>query len=305
MKSYEEGEESTKMNGIIRVFPKKNSYTPTDNYTFYGSPDPKKPLPDHKEIHISCTFTWDKAECEKLASEWEKRTNKPIKLGGPAFGSSAEDFQQGMYIKPNIIFTTRGCNNNCPWCIVPKLEGRLKELPIRQGNIIQDNNFLQASRIHKEKVFAMLRTQKNICFKGGLDVELIDDHFCDALQSLFYTKGSRKCSRISEVWLACDTDAALPQFKKAVAKLIKAGIKPYKISSYALIGDDMAKNEVRLREIYHTGAMPRAQLYRDFSDTKTEYDMDWRGFEKMWCRPAATKAHMKRGTDFKDFRKDA
>ena len=280
-----------KLNGIIRVFPERNSYTPEDEYTFYGNPPLDIFIPEHKEIHVSCTFTWDKKRCEDLAYQWEGRTNKPVKLGGVAYQSESKDFVQGMYMKSNIIFTTRGCNNNCPWCIVPKFEGSLKELPILQGNIIQDNNFLQASKAHKNKVFDMLRTQKTICFKGGLEAELIDDHFIDGISSL----------KISELWLACDTDSALPKFKKAVEKLKKVGFNRNKINAYALIGDDMDKNEARLQEIYNAGAMPRAQLYRDFSDTKTEYSKEWKSFERMWQRPAATKAHMERGTDFRDF----
>lgn len=279
------------MNGIIRVFPKKNSYTPTDEYIFFGLPPMEEFIPEHREIHISCTFTWDKAYCEELAFQWEGRTNKPVKLGGVAFSSPADEFKQGMYLKPNIIFTTRGCNNNCPWCIVPKNEGKLRELPISLGNIVQDNNFLQANRKHKDKVFEMLRTQKGICFKGGLEPDLIDSHFIDSITSL----------RIKELWLACDTDGALYKFKIAVDKLTKAGFNRNKIHSYALIGDDMDKNESRLREIYKAGAMPFAQLYRDFTDCKTEYNLEWKAFARMWQRPAATTAHMERGTVFSDF----
>lgn len=274
---------------ILRVFPRRTSYTPDDEMAFIGMP----PLiiPEHDEIHISCTFTWDKKYCEELAYQWEGRTNKPVKLGGVAFGSTAEIFIQGLYIKKNIIFTTRGCNNNCPWCIVPKLEGKLKELPICQGNIIQDNNFLQANRSHKEKAFDMLRTQKAICFKGGLETDLIDDHFINNITSL----------RIKELWLACDTDGAIPRFKKAMEKLTKAGFNRNKINCYCLIGDDMQKNEARLRQVYEAGAMPFAQLYRDFSDTKTEYSQEWNKFARMWSRPAATKAHVEKGTDYHNF----
>jgi len=170
------------MNGIIRVFPQNTSYTPDDDYVFIGLPPLQMFIPEHKEVHISCVFTWDRAYCESLAYQWEGATNKPVKLGGPAFGSPAEEFIPGMYIKAGITYTTRGCNNQCPWCIVPKLEGRLKELPIHAGNIIQDNNFLQASRAHKDKVFDMLRTQRGICFKGGLGVDLINDHFNTGLE---------------------------------------------------------------------------------------------------------------------------
>lgn len=278
------------MKRIIRVFPQRTSYTPDDEYVFIGMPP--FIIPEHDEVHISCTFTWDREYCKELAYQWEGRTNKPIKLGGVAFGSPAEDFTQGLYLKKNIIFTTRGCNNNCPWCIVPKQEGRLKELEICQGNIIQDNNFLQASRLHKNKVFDMLKTQKQICFKGGLECDLIDDHFINNITSL----------RIKELWLACDTDSELPNFKKACAKLTKAGFNMNKIKCFALsYGKDMQADEYRCQEIYNAGAMPFMQLYRDFSDQKTEYSKDWNAFARMWQRPAAINAHMKRGTSYLDF----
>lgn len=275
---------------IIRVFPRRTSYTPDDDMAFVGMP----PLiiPEHKEIHVSCTFTWDKAYCEELAFQWEGRTNKPVKLGGVAFGSPAEDFVQCMYMKKNIIFTTRGCNNNCPWCCVPRLEGKLKELPICEGNIIQDNNFLQASRQHKDKVFEMLKHQRAICFKGGLEADLIDEHFINGISEL----------KISELWLACDTDARLPEFKKACEKLTKAGFTRDKIKCYVLsYGKDRDKDEARAQAVYEAGAMTFVQLYRDFGDKKTEYSADWNAWARMWQRPAATKAHMEKGTSYKDF----
>lgn len=215
--------------GIIRVFARKTSYSPIDDYAFYGPPE--LIVPEHKEIHVSCVFTWDKARAEELAFQWEARTNKPVKLGGPAYSSQATDFVPGRYLNPNVTFTTRGCNNNCPWCCVRRLEGKLKELPISPGNIIQDNNFLQSSKAHKDKAFDMLKTQNKICFKGGLEAELLDDHFVEAVRGL----------KIKELWLACDTDATLPKFKTACEKLVKAGFSRDKIRCYALIGDNMKK----------------------------------------------------------------
>lgn len=280
------------MTKIIRVFPERTSYTPDDEYVFIGMPPMKEFIPDHDEVHISCTFSWDREYAKELQYQWEFVTDKPVRLGGVAFGSLSEDFVPGMYIKSNIIFTTRGCNNNCPWCIVPKLEGGLKELPIHPGNWIQDNNFLQASRQHKEKVFDMLRGQKQICFKGGLEADLIDDHFVDNVTSL----------RIKELWLACDTEGSLPVFKKACEKLRKAGFSREKIKCYVLsYGKDMTADECRCRAVYEAGAMPFMQLFRDFTDTKTEYSKDWNAFARQWQRPAAINAHMKRGTSYLDY----
>ncbi|MCM1365555.1 MAG: hypothetical protein NC122_10685 [Faecalibacterium sp.] len=283
------------MKKIIRVFPHRNSYTPDDDYAFIGMPPLPIFIPEHDEIHVSCTFTWDKKLCEELAYQWEGQTNKPVKLGGVAYGSEVKGFEQGMYMKKNIIFTTRGCNNNCPWCCVPKNEGKLVELPICQGNIIQDNNFLQASKHHKDTVFEMLKTQRGICFKGGLEPDLIDSHFCESLAAL----GTHK---VKELWLACDTDARLPDFKKACEKLQKVGFNRNKIHCYVLsYGKNRDKDEARAREVYEAGAMPFVQLYRDFSDTKTEYSADWNKWARMWQRPAATRAHMEKGTDYDDF----
>lgn len=281
---------------IIRVFPRQTSYTPTDSYAFYGDPQPLFPLPDHDEIHISCTFTWDKSYCEHLAFQYESLTNKPVKLGGVAYGSEAHDFKQGMYIKPNIIFTSRGCNNNCPWCIVHKLEGSLKELPICEGNIIQDNNFLQTSRRHKDKVFEMLKQQHGICFKGGLEADLIDDHFVNGLLSI-------NPRHIKELWLACDTDTTLPSLRKACEKLQKVGFTREKIHCYVLsYGKNREKDDVRAVAVYEAGAMPFVQLYRDFMEQKTVYSADWNAWARSWQRPAAINARMKKGTDYRDFR---
>lgn len=280
---------------ILRVFPKKTSYTPTDQLAYYPNGITQAPawniFPEFEEIHISCAFTWDKKYCEDLAFQFRSTQDKPVMLGGPAFGSKAQDFVQGLYLKPNITFTSRGCNNNCPWCIVPKIEGKLKEIQICQGNVIQDNNFLQTSRHHKDQVFEMLKNQKRIQFKGGLEADLIDDYFIENVRGL----------KIDELWLACDTDGAFKKLEIAVTKLAKAGFSREKLKCYVLIDGDISKNEERLQKIWHAGAMPFAQLYRDFTETKTKYQKEVEKFARSWQRPACINTHMKKGTNFRNY----
>lgn len=277
------------MKRILRVFARQTSYTPEDEYCFFDDPPLPELIPPHDEVQVSCTFTWDKQRARDLAFQWEGATDKPVKLGGVAFGSSADEFTQGLYLKPNIIFTTRGCNNNCPWCGVPRLEGKLKcfdEIPV--GNILQDNNFLQANRAHKDKVFEMLKTQKGICFRGGLEPDLIDDHFIDAIKGL----------SIKELWLACDTDARFKLFADGCAKLTKAGFNRNKIYCYVLsYGKDMVADEARARAVFNAGAMPFMQLFRDFTEEKTEYPKEWEAFARTWQRPAIIKSRMKEVTE--------
>jgi len=276
---------------ILRVFPRRTSFTPTDAMTIINEP-PSLFVPEHDEIHISCVFTWDKPRTEWLKYQWEAVTDKPVKLGGPAYDSPCEDFTPGLYVRHGVVFTSRGCNNNCPWCLVPQREGKLKELPICAGNIIQDNNFLQCSKAHKNMVFEMLKTQKKISFRGGLDSRLIDDHFVEAVRRL----------RIDSLYLACDSAAAFAPLRTAIRKLQSAGFTREKLYVYVLVGQDMEREEALLTEIYRLGAKSFAQLYRG-ANGKPEYDTNWKRFQRQWSRPAATRAHCERGTNYSERRR--
>lgn len=48
---------------IARVFPRRTNATPTDALAFVGDP-PMLALPAVDEVHVSCTFTYDRAEAE-------------------------------------------------------------------------------------------------------------------------------------------------------------------------------------------------------------------------------------------------
>ena len=229
---------------------------------------------------------------EFLRECWEEMTDKPVLLSGPAYDNSAGDFVPGRYIKKGIIFTSRGCPNKCAWCFVPKREGKLRELPIVEGNIISDNNFLACSTEHKDKVFEMLRTQKRIEFKGGLEVGLIDDHFIENV--------SKMRKQIKELWLACDTDNAIEKLTEAAEKLKAAGFNRRKLRCYTLIGiNGIEKDEARLRAVYGAGCMPFAQLYQP--EDRIEYDQDYKSFSRQWQRQPAIIAHMEKGTSYKDY----
>jgi len=60
---------------IIRVFPRRTSFTPVDELAFVGDPPLERPAAD--EVHVSCTFTWDRPRAEylKLACSYAHRGN--------------------------------------------------------------------------------------------------------------------------------------------------------------------------------------------------------------------------------------
>ena len=124
---------------IAHVFPRRTKATPDDPLAFTGPP-PRGGLPDIEEVHVSVAFTYDMEKACQLAEQWMK-LGVPVHMGGPAFNMPGGDFVPGMYLKKGYVITSRGCPNRCWFCSVPRREGgRLRELPITEGNIVLDDN---------------------------------------------------------------------------------------------------------------------------------------------------------------------
>lgn len=267
---------------LIRVFPRRTHMTPIDDYAFVGDPPLIRPPAD--EVHISVAFTWDIEIAKRLAGAWSQYY--PVRLGGPAFNSRCNGFMPGLYMKEGITFTSRGCNNRCPWCLVPEREGKLTEIRgFAAGNIIQDNNLLQCSREHIERVFEMLRQQHRIQFTGGLDASLISDDIAEKLRSVW----------VRQLFLACDTDAGITPLERAVRRL---KMPRDKLRCYVLLGfngEAIEQGVERLQAVWDIGCMPFAQLYQP-PDHYIEYSKEVKHIAREWSRPAGTKA-MQRGRD--------
>lgn len=264
---------------IARVFPRRTSLTPTDDLAFVG--DPPLWLPDVDEIHVSVAFTWDCAEGERLAEAWGFHYPGRVKLGGPAYGSPSDTFTPGVYVRPGVVFTSRGCDRHCPWCLVPEREGPLRLLPITEGYIINDNNLAQCPTEHRQAVYQMLARQPRAAiFAGGIDARLVTDEFAEELRSI----------RVSELFLAADTEQSLPTLRRATSRL--AFLTREKLRCFVMVafgGETISAAEARLEAVWEAGAMPFCQLYQP-PDRWIEYGADWRALRRTWSRPAAMKA---------------
>lgn len=263
---------------LVRVFPRRTAYTPDDNLAFVGEPPMWRP--PIERVLVSVTFTWDRAEGERLAESW-RRFCRDVTIGGPAYGDPGGEFEPGLFIRQGITFTSRGCNNHCPWCPVPEREGKWRPIRITPGYVIQDNNFLQAPEPHRRAVYAMLRNERRgAVFAGGLDTRLITDEIAEELRGL----------RIGAVFLAADTDAALAPLERALPKLSFLGRE--KLRCYVLCGwngETIAQARARLERVWELGAMPFAQLYQPPEGRKREYGAEWRELARLWSRPALMK----------------
>jgi len=243
------------------------------------------------EIHVSIAFVWDVPQAAGLARDWGRAfPTVPVKLGGPALDDPGGDFVPGRYLAPGFTITSRGCPKKCPFCFVPKREGPLRELPIRDGWIINDNNLLACSRGHIERVFEMIDrvapAGRRIEFPGGLDALYLEDWQVERIAGYG--------PRLRSLFLAYDRPGTLAPVQAAVEKFRNAGVPREKVKVYVLAGfenDDPRAAINRVREVYAAGAVPCVMLYQ--GTTRTEYDRIWKRIQKVFIRPILTSQYFK------------
>lgn len=262
----------TEQKKIIRVFPRKTNACPDDELAFYNCPPPFYAESD--EVHVSVTFDNDISKSEKLMRQW--RYVAPIKIGGPALGDRGGEFTPGLYLRKGITITSRGCPNRCWFCRAAKVEGDIRELEIKDGHTIQDNNLLACSDQHIKKVFDMLeRQKKRPTFSGGLEAARLKQWHVDELVKL----------KPSQMFFAYDTPDDYEPLADASTMLRAAGFNRNSMRAYVLIGypkDRIYKAQQRLMETLKLGFFPLAMLYE-----KEKKSSDWKKLQRKWARPAS------------------
>jgi len=277
------------MVAIARVFPRITKATPNDELCFFDAPGMF--LPPIDEVHISVAFTYDLDKAHQLAEQW--RHIAPVKIGGPALDEPGGEFIPGRYIKKGYVITSRGCPNKCQvngvfFCQVPIREGGvIRELEIKEGNNVLDDNLLACSDDHIKKVFAMFKRQKygRPMFTGGLEAKRLKDWHIELLRGL----------RPKEIFFAYDNPIKYEPLVGAGKKLLKAGFTTasHVLRAYVLIGypgDTFDKAEKRLNDTIKAGFLPMAMLYRD---KKGQRNTEWARFQRFWARPATVNLKMK------------
>lgn len=131
----------------------------------------------------------------------------------------------------SIVFSTRGCVRNCPFCSVKQLEPKfsaresIKHLVSPRHNriIFWDNNILASP--HWRDIFAELaEMQKTVDFNQGLDARLLTPEVVGAMRRF----------KVPVVRLAYDSDAIREPLHKAVKLLLASGYNGRRIVVYCI-----------------------------------------------------------------------
>ena len=259
---------------MIRVFPRRTKATPDDENVRFTEPNL---FDEADEVKVSVTWTWDKQRGEELAEAWRSVTSR-VSIGGPAYDDPGDEFEPGLYLKYGYIITSRGCPNNCWFCLVPKREGNIRELEIKNGYNILDSNLLACSEDHIKRVFTMLERQLiRPRFTGGLEAKRMKPWIAERLREL----------NPLTVYFAYDTFDDYEPLIEACKMLREAGAltdtnRIY--SCYVLIGykgDIFEKAEKRLHQVLRLGLMPMAMLYNRGEDREDK--REWRKFQREYA----------------------
>lgn len=239
------------------------------------------------KVCISCVFSQNRSRALGIAKMFEGICE--VEIGGYGVNDnqlphSIEHIMPDYSLYPNCDFsmgyTSRGCIRKCPFCIVWRKEGPMRDHasigefwnPKYKKLVLLDNNFL-ASPKWKENIEFLLIHQIPVTFCQGLDIRLINDENASWLRMV----DSRTMSFKSKMYYFAFDDLAIEDdVRNGVELLKKHGIKPYRLTFYLLCGFNTTHDEDmhRFKVLRELGTWPYIMKYNDRSDDPWLNDFD-------------------------------
>lgn len=246
---------------------------------------------DGDTLNISVPFTWELPAVKGRVLQMTFDQPKRIRVGGPAV-RLMPDYLAGLpcevggdlsgvlqRFNPEATRTTRGCPNACRFCAVPRIEGAFAELSDWPDlPILCDNNLLDASDAHFDRVCDRLEKWGWADFNQGLDPRLLTAHHAERI---------KRIGKVT-VRLALDHQGTKDRWASAFQRLRHVGFAKAKIASYVLVGFDSDPAECWERcewvEMYGALACPMWFHELDALDrnqvTKKQADLGWNDYER-------------------------
>jgi len=174
--------------------------------------------------------------------------------------------------RSSVLFTTRGCIRNCPFCAVPRLEGSVSVCPggiqgmlneNHKNIILWDNNILGFPN-WRNIIEELKKLRVQIDFNQGLDPRLIDDDIAEELSGL----------NIQPIRMAYDNLGETKAIRTAITALNEAGFSRRRMIVYTLYNfTDTPKDFLeRVRSLLSWGVVSYPMRYEPLNSlTKNKY----------------------------------
>lgn len=244
------------------------------------------------KVYISCVFTKNASYARGIA----KMFKCPVELGGYGINGVnlpnevahiMPDYDLCEFTRENKVGigrTSWGCPRtpqNCPWCIIPKMEGPIRDyapiiefLPDDFDKLIEmSNNFIASPKCIENLQFIIDRGLE-VNFSQGIDVRLVNGKRAAMLAETNFKTWRFNKRRLHIAWDRIEDEAKV---KAGISEFFKAGIKGFEVMCYMLcaygvlpedytydyfLRNDMYRFEV-LREF---GVDPYVMIYNDRKD---------------------------------------
>ena len=228
-------------------------------------------IQQYDRVWFSVIFSWHLSQLVQhvlLAKDW----GKDVAIGGPATSVNCQFIESQTGIRPFLgvdmrferqpgdylaTFTHRGCVRHCPWCIVPKSEGDIIEIPdFIPAKMIHDNNFPATSERHQVAAVERLLKAgiKRVDFDQAWDARLFDQWHVD-----LYKKVKPLCWRFSFDFMGIE-----PEIERVCHLLQRNGIlSRNRVSIFCLVGfkEGAQSDCYRAHRIAELGASPFVMRY--------------------------------------------
>lgn len=220
-------------------------------------------MDSYDKIFASTVFSFsdktllDKERMEIGGTGWDINKSLP-----PEIEAMKPDYTFYNY-KHSIGFTMRGCRFNCKFCVVPKKEGKPKpfntveEIWTNRDSdfiVLLDNDFFGNPQ-WRERIDEIKRHNLKVNFSQGLNIRIITDEQAKALASINFRNINNKSKMVHFAWDRFNDEKLIDA---GIKRVVEAGIKPYQMTFYVLIGFDTTEEQdlYRVNKLKNLGCNP-------------------------------------------------
>jgi hypothetical protein len=205
-------------------------------------------------VYVSALFD----SSRPMVEEARQRFRDKAVFGGPAIDGHI------------TLYTSRGCRSSCPFCVVPRVEGRPRSestvaMLWRGGNsprqlILLDADFFGQPEWH-ERCAELSGYRVSFC--QGINARRLTEEQAAAIARLDYRALNLRDRRLYVAWDRRQDEAAVV---RGISRLLAAGVRRSHLMCYMLIGFGQAEvhedRDYRRRRLRELGVTPYPMPYR-------------------------------------------